>query len=136
MQLQPYLMFNGRCEEAADFYRENLGAEITMMMRFHEMPASENPTIPPGLENKIMHTSLQIGGTTVMMSDGMCDDKTKFAGFSLSITVADNAEAERIFSRLSEGGEVKMPLAQTFWSSYFGMVDDRFGVSWMVTVVA
>lgn len=136
MQLQPYLMFNGRCEEAAEFYRENLGAEITMMMRFHEMPASENPMIAPGMENKIMHTSLQIGGTTVMMSDGMCDDKTKFAGFSLSITVADNAEAERIFSRLSEGGEVKMPLEETFWSPYFGMVDDRFGVSWMVTVVA
>ncbi|PQV64132.1 PhnB protein [Abditibacterium utsteinense] len=135
MQIQPYLMFNGRCEEAAEFYRDQLGAQITMMMRFSEMPEEEKSHVLPGMDNKIMHTSLQIGDTTVMMSDGMCDDKTKFEGFSLSITVADQAEAERIFAPLSEGGEVQMPLAPTFWSPYFGMATDRFGVSWMVTVV-
>ena len=133
MQVQAYLFFNGRCEEAATFYREKLGAEVTQLMRFNEMPASEGPVIPPGSENKILHMSLQLGDTTVMMSDGMSDGEVKFEGFSLSLSVAGDAEAERCFTLLADGGEVTMPLTPTFWASNFGMVVDRFGVSWMVT---
>lgn len=132
MQVQPYLFFNGRCEEAATFYCEQLGAEVTQLMRFHEMPASEGPVIAPGSENKILHMSLQIGATNVMMSDGMSGDEAKFEGFSLSLGVAGDAEAERCFALLSEGGAVTMPLMPTFWASSFGIVTDRFGVSWMV----
>ncbi len=134
MQVQPYLFFNGRCEEAMEFYREHLGAEVTMLMRFSEMPASEGPVIPPGQENKILHLSLQIGDTTVMMSDGMSESEAKFEGFSLSLSVADDAEAERVFALLADGGKVEMPLSPTFFAANFGMVADRFGVSWMVVV--
>jgi PhnB protein len=136
MQIQPYLVFNGRCEEAAEFYREKLGAQVTQLMRFHEMPSSENPMIPPGSENKIMHMSLQIGDTHLMMSDGMSGDAAKFEGFSLTLSVPDDAEAQRCFPLLAEGGKITMPLTPTFWSSCFGMLVDRFGVSWMIVVVA
>ena len=134
MQVQPYLMFNGRCEEAAEFYREHLGAQITMMVRFGETPPSQMQ-IPPGWENKIMHLSLNLGATTVMMADAIGEGAPDFAGFSLSLTVPTEAQAERYFARLSEGGEVKMPLAPTFWASQFAMLTDRFGVEWMITVV-
>ncbi len=134
-QLQPYLFFNGRCEEAAEFYRQTLGAEETMMMRFNEIPASEDAHVAPDSGHKIMHMSLQIGDTTVMMSDGMNDGQPKFEGFSLSLTTSNDAEAKRLFGLLAEGGEVQMPIAPTFWSPCFGMVADKFGVSWMVTVI-
>ena len=136
MQAQPYLFLNGRCEAAVEFYRANLGAEVTMMMRFNEMPTSEGPLLPSGSEHKIMHLSLQIGDTTVMMSDGMGDGEVKFEGFSLSLTVADDAEAKRLFDRLADGGQIHEPLAPMFWTSSFGRVTDRFGVPWMVTVVS
>jgi PhnB protein len=133
--VQPYLFFNGQCEQAVEFYRQALGAEVDMMMRFKESPEPPQPgMLPPGFENKIMHSSFRIGQTTVMASDGHCADKTNFDGFSLSISVPSEADAERIFKALTDGGKVTMPLAKTFWSPRFGMLEDRFGVGWMVSV--
>lgn len=133
--IQPYLFFNGRCEEAVDFYRQALGANVEMMMRFKESPEPPKPgMVPPGYENKIMHTSFTIGKTTVMASDGCSADKANFDGFSLSIAVPTEADAHRIFGALSQGGQVRMPLSKTFWTSCFGMVADRFGIGWMVSV--
>jgi PhnB protein len=135
MQLQPYLFFDGRCEEAIEFYRQTLGAEIAMLMRFKDSPEPPQPgMVPPGSENKVMHASVRIGDTTVLMSDGECLGQAKFQGFSLSLTVKSDAEAERFFAALSEGGQMQMPLTKTFFSPRFGMVADRFGVSWMVYV--
>jgi PhnB protein len=135
MQLQPYLFFDGRCEEAIEFYRQALGAEVTMLMRFTDSPEPPQPgMVPTGSENKVMHASVRIGNTTVLMSDGECQGQAKFQGFSLSLTVKSDAEAERFFAALSEGGQVQMPLTKTFFSSRFGMVADRLGVSWMVHV--
>jgi PhnB protein len=135
MQVQPYLFFDGRCEDAIEFYRKALGAEVTMLMRFKDSPEPPQPgMVPPGSENKIMHASLQIGETTVMASDGHCTGQGKFQGFSLSISVKDAAEADRLFAALADGGQVQMPLSKTFYSPRFGMVADRFGVSWMVIV--
>ncbi len=136
MRVEAYLFFNGRCEEAVEFYKKALGAEVAMLMRYKESPEPLPPgMVPPGWENKIMHTSLRIGNTTVMASDG-CSEGTNFQGFSLSLSVANHAEAERVFTALTDGGQVKMPLTKTFWSPCFGMVADRFGVGWMVTVAA
>ena len=136
MHIEPYLFFNGRCEEAVEFYKKALGAEVIMLMRFKESPEPPQPgMVPAGSENKIMHASFRVGDTMVMASDGHCTGKTDFQGFSLSLTVANEAEAERKFAALAEGGQVQMPLAKTFWSPRFGMVADRFGVGWMVTVM-
>jgi PhnB protein len=133
MQVQPYLFFDGRCEEALDFYRKALGAEVAMVMRWKDSPEPcPEGTIPPGSENKVMHASVQIGGTTVMASDGRCGGAPSFQGFSLSLDAASDAEAQRLFDALSDGGQVQMPLGKTFFASSFGMVADRFGVSWMV----
>ena len=133
--VQPYLFFGGRCEEALEFYREAVGAEVVMLMRYKESPEPQAPgTMPECFEEKIMHASFRIGQTTVMASDGMCDGKPNFEGFSLSITVPDEAEADRVFAALGEGGLVTMPLARTFWARKFGMLEDRFGVGWMVSV--
>ena len=133
MLIQPYLSFDGRCEEAIEFYRKALGAELTFLMRYKESPDAPPPgMIPPGSENKVLHASLRIGDTTVMASDGGCGGKPNFHGFSLSIRARDVAEADRLFAALAEGGQVQMPLGKTFFSPRFGMVSDRFGVSWMV----
>jgi PhnB protein len=133
--IQPYLFFNGSCEQAVEFYRTALGAEILMTMRFKESPEPPPPgQVPPGFENKIMHTSFKIGRTTIMASDGCADEKPKFEGFSLAIAVPSEAEADRVFAALSSGGKVRMPLNKTFWSPRFGMVEDRFGIGWMVSV--
>jgi PhnB protein len=135
MEVQPYLFFNGRCEEAINFYRKALGAEVITLMRFKDSPQPAEPgMVPPGSENKVMHASLRIGETTLMASDGQCTGQPEFKGFSLSITAPDDAEAERLFAALADGGQVQMPLAKTFWTSRFGMVADRFGVGWMITV--
>lgn len=134
MQVQPYLFFKGRCEEALAFYHTALGAETLMLMHFKDSPDSQ--AISPGTENKIMHASVRIGETTVMASDGRCEGSTSFAGFSLSLTFADEAEARRRFAALAEGGQVQMPLGNTFFSPCFGMLVDRFGVCWMVMVRA
>lgn len=134
MTVQPYLFFDGRCEEALDFYREAVGAEVVMMMRFKESPDPVPPDqVAPGSEDKIMHACLRIGETELMASDGACSGQTSFAGFSLSISVPA-AAADRVFAALAEGGEVRMPLTETFWSPRFGMLADRFGVGWMVNV--
>jgi len=135
MLVQPYLFFDGRCEEAIEFYRKKLGAEVTAMMRFSEAPEPHPPgMIPPGAEGKIMHSAFRIGDTTVMGSDGNCKGAPSFQGFSLTISVKNEPEAERLFAALGDGGQVQMPMAKTFFSPRFGMVADRFGVSWMVIV--
>ncbi len=137
MQVQPYLFFDGRCEEAIAFYRKTLGAEVTMLMHYKDSPEPHEPgMIPPGAENKVMHASFRIGETTVMASDGRCQGQPKFQGFALSLAASDEAEAERLFAALADGGQVQMPLSKTFFSSRFGMVADRFGVGWMVIVPA
>lgn len=137
MHLQPYLFFEGRCEEAVEFYRQALGAEVEMLMRFKDSPESPPPgSVPPGSEDKVMHMSFRIGDTTVMASDGRCAGDPGFKGFSLSLSVPDEATADRLFAALAEGGQVQMPLGKTFFSPRFGVVADRFGVSWMVIVEA
>lgn len=136
MQVETYLFFDGRCEEALDFYRRTLGAEVGALMRFKDNPdaGTENCANPPGSDEKVMHTTFRIGNTTLMASDGRCEGKSAFHGFSLTLSVNDEAEAARLFNALGEGGQVQMPLMKTFWSPAFGMVADRFGVSWMVMV--
>ena len=134
MKVEPYLFFNGRCDEAIAFYKEALGAEVTMMMRMSESPDPMPPgAIPAGFENKVMHANLSIGSTMLMMSDGNSNNKPVFDGFSLSVGVNDAAEAKRRFNALLQGGgTVVMPLGKTFWSPAFGMLKDQFGVGWMV----
>lgn len=135
MQVQPYLFFDGRCEEAIEFYKGALGAEVEMLMRFSESPEPPPPDmVPPGSEHKVMHACLRIGDAAVMASDGNCQGRPSFSGFSLSLTARDEAHADRLFEALVDGGEVRMPLGRTFFSPRFGMVTDRFGVSWMVIV--
>ncbi len=135
MPVQPYLFFDGRAEEAIEFYRQALGAEVTMMMRYSDSPDPMPPgMVPPGSENKIMHASLQIGDATIMASDGGCRGASSFQGFSLSVSAKDQPEAQALFDRLGDGGQVQMPLGKTFFAPAFGMVADRFGVSWMVIV--
>jgi PhnB protein len=137
MVVQAYLFFDGRCEEALGFYQRALGAELTMMMRFKEAPQPSSPgMVPPGSEDKVMHASFRIGDTTVMASDGRCLGKPNFQGFALSITAANEAQADRTFAALADGGQVQMALGKTFFSPRFGMLTDRFGVSWMVLVPA
>ncbi len=131
MQIQPYLFYNGRCDEAIDFYRAAVGAEVTMLMRFKDSPEPASHGVP----EKVMHASLRIGDTTVLVSDGQCSGQLDFQGFALSLTVADDAEAERTFAALCEGGQVQMLLTKTFFSSKFGMLVDRFGVMWMIYVM-
>jgi PhnB protein len=134
MAIEPYLFFNGCCEEAIEFYKKALGAEVLMLMRYKESPEPPPPgMVPAGWDNKIMHSSLRIGNANLMASDG-CSEGPSFKGFSLSLTVANEAEASRIFGALAEGGQVQMLLGKTFWSPCFGMVGDRFGVGWMVSV--
>jgi len=132
MQVQPYLFFDGRCEEAIEFYRKALGAKVEMLMRFKDSPEPMPGKAPPG--DKVMHSCLRIGDTAVMASDGNSTGRPSFQGFSLSLTARDQAEAERLFAVLGDGGQVQMPLAKTFFSPRFGMLADRFGVSWMVVV--
>jgi PhnB protein len=134
-QIQPYLFFDGRCEEALDFYRRTLGAQVTGLMRFKDNPEScERGRIPPGAENKVLHASVTIGDTTVLASDGQCSGRPSFQGFSLSFTAHDAADAEQRFTALAEGGQVQLPLGKTFFAERFGMVADRFGVPWMIYV--
>lgn len=139
MQVQPYLSFEGRCEEALDFYKKAIGAQVDVMMRFKEAPAGEDKPgdgcagpMPDG--NKIMHSSFKVGDTVIMATDGMASGKAEFKGISLAFTVKDDAEAQQKFKALGEGGTVLQPLMKTFFSSAFGMVADKFGVCWMVVV--
>jgi PhnB protein len=135
MQVQPYLFFDGRCEEALQYYSKHLGAKVEMLMRNKESP--EPP--PPGMNapgEKVMHAAFRIGDTQLLASDGYSAGKPRFEGISLSISARDDAEAKRIFNALADGGKVNMPLTKTFFASSFGMVDDRFGVHWMVIAAA
>ena len=135
MQVQPYLIFEGRCEEAIEFYKKALGAKVEMLMRFKDAPEQPGAgECAPGVENKIMHAALKIGEATVMVSDGRMQGKPAFQGFALSVDMKTKQEAERTFRALSEGGQVQMPLGKTFFSPCFGMLTDRFGVGWMVSV--
>jgi PhnB protein len=136
MDIQPYLFFDGRCEEAIEFYKSALGAKVEMLMRMKDSP--EPPQDPhmtkPGSENKVMHAALRIGDATVLASDGRCEGKPEFKGFAISLTVPDEHAAERSFGALRSGGQVIAPLGKTFFSPAFGMLSDRFGVTWMVYV--
>jgi PhnB protein len=132
MNVQPYLFFDGKCEEALDFYKQAVGAEPKMLMRLKDAP--DQSMVLPGMHDKIMHATVQIGDTAVLMSDGRCLDKASFHGFALTINATSEAEADRLFAALSEGGQVTMPLAKTFFSPRFGMLTDKFGVGWMVIV--
>ena len=139
--VQPYLFFDGRCDEALEFYKKALGAEVVMLMRFKDAPpmpegekAPEGCGPGPSDPNKVMHASFRIRGANLMASDGQCLGKPSFQGISLSLTVGDVAEAEKLFTALADGGQVQMPMMKTFFSPGFGMVADRFGVSWMIYV--
>lgn len=130
----PYLMFNGRCQEAIEFYKSAIGAELEMMMRFSDSPEPmPEGSIPPGFEDKVMHASLKVGNSTIWLSDG-CETKPEFKGFSISIGSDSASELQSIFDKLANGGEVIMPMSKTFWSEAFGMVKDKFGISWMLGV--
>jgi PhnB protein len=134
--VQPYLFFGGRCEEALAFYGTALGAKVDFLMRYKESPEPMPPgRLPAGFENKVMHATFHIGDSTLMASDG-CEENAHFEGFSLSLSLPTEAEVNRAFAALAEGGKVGMPVTKTFWSPCFGMVTDRFGVGWMVTVAA
>lgn len=136
MQIQPYLTFEGRCEEALEFYKKALGAEVTMLMRMKDNPEpdaqGEGCAPNPANAEKIMHAEMNIGGNVVMCSDGMMQDAAAFKGFALSISVPNESSAKKIYNALADGGQPFMPLNKTFWSPCFGMLNDRFGVCWMV----
>jgi PhnB protein len=134
MQVQPYLSFEGRCEEAINFYKTALGAEVIMMMRFKEAP--DQSMMTPGTGEKILHAALRLGDSTVLASDGRCMGKAIFQGISLSLTAGTDADAKRLFDALANGGQIQMPLAKTFFATSFGIVADKFGVAWMVYVPA
>jgi PhnB protein len=132
MQIQPYLFMDGRAEEAIEFYKKTLGAKVDMLMRFKESP--DQSMCAPGAENKVMHAFMQIGETGVMISDGRNTGQPKFEGFALSIATKTEAEADKLFNALVEGGKVTMPQSKTFFSPRFGMLADKFGVNWMILV--
>ena len=133
--IEPYLFFGGRCEEAIEFYRKALGAQVEMVMLFNDSPQPLPPgVIQPGFENKVMHASMTIAGHRIMVSDGRNDD-IGFKGFSLSLSLPAVVEVENAFSALADGGHILMALGSTFWSPLYGMLIDRFGVSWMLTLV-
>jgi len=137
MMVQPYLFFDGKCEEALDFYKKAIGAEVDMLMRFSENPDKPpQGSMPPGSDNKVMHASFHVGDAHIMASDGHCAGKPSFQGFGLSLNAKDDAEAEKLFTALSPGGQVQQPLTKTFFASKFGMVADKFGVLWMVIAEA
>lgn len=134
IHIEPYLFFDGRCEEAIEFYRKALGANVDMLMRFKDSPEPPPPGSGPHDPNKVMHATIRIGDTSVMVSDGRNEGKPHFDGFALSLGMDSEADAERVFGALSDGGQVQMPLTKTFFARRFGMVADRFGVMWMIIV--
>ena len=132
MQVQPYLFFDGRCDEALEFYQQAIGAKVGRLLRWKDSPDPRMCT--PANADKVMHSVFQVGDTTVMASDGRNTGRPKFDGFALSITAKSEAEADRMFNALGEGGQVTMPMAQTFFAPRFGMLADKFGVHWMILV--
>ena len=135
MKIEPLITFGGRCEEALEFYKQSVGAEVTALMRWKESPDTAMKS-PVGFEEKIMHANFRVGETELMADDGMSEKPAEFKGMTLAIEAADDAEARRVFTALGEGGQVTMPLMKTFWTSSFGMLTDKFGVPWMVNVAA
>ncbi len=135
MKVQAYVSFSGRCEEALEFYKKSIGAEVTGLLRWKDSPDAAMKS-PPGYEEKVMNAAFRIGETDLMADDGMGENRAEFKGMTLVIEVADDAEAKRVFTALGEGGSVTMPLMKTFWTSSFGMLIDQFGVPWMVNVAA
>ena len=134
--IQPYLFFNGNCEQAVEFYKKALGAEVQLMMRYKDSPEPHPPgMLPPNFGDKIMHVTLQVGGAILMASDDCMAKSSHFEGFSLALSVATEAEADSAFNALAAGGQVKMPLTKTFWAPKFGMLTDKFGIGWMVSVM-
>lgn len=135
MVVQPYLFFEGRCEEAIEFYKTAIGAQVEMIMRYSQSPDAPPPgMIPPGSENKIMHSSFKVGDSVIMASDGGCSGTSKIDGFSLAISVDKAEDVDRLFNALSQGGSVQMPVGETFFSRRFGMCSDKFGVHWMINL--
>jgi len=134
MMIHPYLFFDGRCEEAIEFYKKTLGAKTEMVMRFKEAP--DQSMISPGSGDKVMHAAVMIGDSTLLVSDGRNTGKPNFEGFSLTLYAKDEAEADRLFGKLGEGGQVRMPMDKTFFARRFGIVADKFGVGWMIIVPA
>ena len=132
MKVQPYVFFDGKCDDALEFYKRALGAKVTALMRWKEAP--DKSMITPGQENKVMHSEFQVGETVILASDGRGTGKPSFQGFALTITADNDADAKRMFNALGDGGQVQMPLEKTFFASLFGMVADKFGVGWMVIV--
>ena len=132
--VQPYVFFDGKCEEAIEFYKKSLGANVNMLMRYKDSPEAPPPGCGPQDSNKVMHAQFQIGETVIMASDGRATGNPKFEGFALSLVVKTEADADKAFNALANGGKVEMPLAKTFFSAKFGMVVDKFGVFWMVLV--
>ena len=132
MQIQPYLSFEGRADEAIEFYKKAIDAKVDMLMRFKEAP--DQSMVTPESKDKVMHAALRAGDTQLLVSDGRCTGGPNFQGIALALSVAKEADADRIFNALAEGGKVNMPLAKTFFSPKFGMVADKFGVGWMVMV--
>jgi PhnB protein len=135
--VQPYLFFDGKCEEALEFYKSTIGAKVEMLMRFKENPDGPDPGhMPPNSGEKVMHAAFRVGDTQVLASDGMCAGKPSFQGFGLALNAKDDAEAEKLFTAVGKGGQVQMPLGKTFFASKFGMVADKFGIMWMVIAEA
>ena len=132
MNVQPYLSFEGRAQEAIDFYKSALGATVDMIMHFKDAPPEVQAQMSPQSKDKIMHAAFKIGDTRVMASDGQCTGKASFSGIALTLNAASNAEAEKLFNALAQGGKVNMPMSETFFANRFGMVADKFGVGWMV----
>jgi len=133
MRVQPYLFFEGRCEEALDFYKSVLNAEVLSLMRYRESPVPvEEALVPPGCEDKIMHATFRVGHSLLMASDGRCEGQPRFEGVVLTISMSVADRAELVFTQLAEGGEVRMPLTETFFAQLFGMVADKFGLTWMI----
>lgn len=131
MNVQPYLYFDGRSEEAIEFYKGAIGAKVEMLMHFSDMPGDKS-MITPGSEGKVMHACIKVGDSPIYLSDGNCRDKPTFSGITLTINATSDAEADKLFAALGQGGQIQMPIAETFFATRFGMVADKFGVSWMV----
>jgi PhnB protein len=132
MEIQPYLSFEGRCDEAIEFYKKAIGAKVEMVMRFKDAP--DQSMISPGNADKVMHAALRAGDAMLLMSDGRCTGSANFHGIALALTATSDADAKRMFDALADGGKVNMPMTKTFFSSNFGMLSDKFGVGWMVLV--
>ncbi len=132
MQVQPYLFFDGRCDEAIEFYKKAIGAKVGMLMRWKDSPDKSMCTASNA--DKVMHAQFQVGETAILASDGRNSGQPKFDGFALTIAVQNEAQADQMFGALGEGGQVTMPMSKTFFSPRFGMLADKFGVHWMILV--